>query len=155
MGLVVSHVGHNQLASYLLYGGNEFYRNANVGDDLIVFYQNLAKPQTLPVFPLMNISELYSYDGVGVATSLETATKLLHAPGPSSRYFYLWDLEWLHGEPQPFDTLLSIYSNPRLQFIARNSQHAAEFTRCWNRPVKAVIANCDLKALMEVVSNPK
>lgn len=153
--MIVSHIGHNQLASYLLYHANQFYKTNSTQEDIILFFQNIAKPEVVPVFPLMNISEIYNYTGTGIATSLETASKLLNAPGPSDRYLYLWDLEWLHGVSRSFESYLSIYSDPRLKFIARNQRQAAEFERCWNRPIKGVVDNCDLKVLMGIVRDPK
>jgi hypothetical protein len=96
----------------------------------------------------MNLNEAWEYDGLVVATSLSTAEKALIFPAPKRRLFYVWDMEWMRAGDRDFDYFQSIYGNPKLDLIARSDTYAKIIERCWNRPVKAVVENCDVGELI-------
>ncbi len=145
-------MGRNQLAYHLVREGEALLDSRN-DVDLIAFFQNLGQPWRMIVpFASMNIAEAFTFDGVAIATSLDTAERVGHFPGPRLRYFYAWDLEWLRATGRTFEQHSNVYSNRNLPILARSDEHARLIERCWNRPVRAVIENCDLSALLKVIA---
>lgn len=150
IGFLLSHLGINQLAFHFILNANNFLQEEN-NVDIIAFVCNLSPPIQYPNFASMNINEAFDFDGIVVATTLNTAQKMAHFPGPQCRYFYLWDLEWMRSPGYNFENLLAIYNNPHLKLIARNNEHAMLIEKCWNRPVHAIIPNCDIRKFIEMV----
>ncbi len=150
IGLLVSTLGATQLGYHVLEQGN-----ARLGEsidvDLIIFQQNVTKTWTTPTFAMMNVSEAYSFTGAIIATDVDCARKSLRFPGPSSLFFYSWDMEWLRAGRCTYEEHARVYTDERLPLIARSDSHANLLERCWNRRVLAVVPSCDLAGLAKAV----
>lgn len=146
LGIIVSSMGKNQLAYHI---------SKAATSNFVVFYENLAKPWFVLPFAIMNIGEAYDFRGPVVATTLISAEKLLKFPGPTSRYFYIWDLEWMRETGMTYEELSNVYNNPQISLIARNEDYARVIERCWNRSPIDVVENCDMAKLMKVVGDEK
>lgn len=153
IGILINNLGLNQLANGLIHHTNE-YLEKNQNFDIIAFVENVVNPSDTPHFAVMNLNEAWEYDGTLIATSLSTANKLLSFPGAKRRLFYVWDLEWVFMDGN-FDELNAVYSNPKLELIARSDEYAKIIERCWNRPVKAVVDDCDIGALINHAATKK
>jgi hypothetical protein len=150
LGFLLSYLGHSQLGFHIINSGNELLAKwPNI--DVVAFISNPVKPMLDPAFAVMNINEAFDYDGIVFATDLYTAEKLSRFPGPRLKYFYLWDLEWMRNPGRSFEELKSIYTDPRIEIIARSNDHADCFFQCWNRRPYAVVPNCDIPGLVEMV----
>jgi hypothetical protein len=149
LGFLLSNTGETQLSYHVIKNANDYIEH-NTDLDVIGFFENTAKPWLIPAFGLMNISEAYSFDGVAVATNLETAARLSRFPSPSLRYFYMWDLEWLRTDLS-YETMRDIYRDPRLLPIARTPEYASLFQRCWNRKVHATVDRADINELLTII----
>lgn len=149
LGFILSSLGATQLAYHLLEQGDAVLSD-RTDLDVVVFFQNVTKTWTTPTFAAMNISEAYGFTGVAIATDLDTAGKLARFPGPSKRFFYVWDLEWLRPSGRFYEDYASVYC--KLPLIARSDSHARLIEYCWNRPVHAVVPNCDLAGIAKVVA---
>jgi hypothetical protein len=150
----VSSLGATDLAYHILHEADEYVQRSK-DLDVIVFYQNVVKTWKNPSFAMMNISEAFNYSGVAIATDLITAEKVKHFPGPSGRFFYVWDLEWLRSINYSYESLRSIYTDPNLTLIARSKSHADQIERNWNREVAAIVPHCDLTGMVRMVANAK
>jgi hypothetical protein len=149
LGFLLANTGESQLAYHVVKNANDYVeRHADL--DVVAFFENTAKPWLIPTFALMNISEAYSFNGVAIATNLDTAARLSRFPGPSARFFYLWDLEWLRTD-QGYEAMRDVYRDPRLKLIARTQEYADLFERCWNRQVHAVVDRVNIEELLRVI----
>lgn len=151
LGFLLSKMGATQLSLHLLQGAASYLRD-RTDVDILVFYQNIVKCWQTPTFGMLNISEIYDFTGAAVATDLDTAEKLQRAPGPKGRYFYLWDLEWMRGGGWSYERMARVYCDPNLTLIVRSDRHKAVAEDSWNRPVGAVIPQCDLAAFAALVA---
>lgn len=145
LGIIVSYMGRDQLSHHIGHSGS-----LCKSDDLIVFFENITKPWIILPFTTMNISEAYDFRSPTIATSLITAERLLHFPGPTQKYFYVWDLEWLRSATT-YEEMSKVYNNERLSLIARSDDHAKVIKDAWNRDVSAIVEDCDVSKLLEVV----
>jgi hypothetical protein len=152
IGFLVTSMGSTQLAYHIL---REAPAVLGVVPqlDILAFVQNVSKPWTIPPFALLNISEAFGFDGVAVATDLNTARKMRSFPGPRRRYFYAWDLEWVHSPGLDHEGLAEIYADVTLPIVARSEPHARVIERCWGRPVRAVVEHCDMARWMKVIED--
>ena len=97
-----------------------------------------------PNFAIMQSSEAFAFDGTLVATTLNTASKLLKFPSAKEKYFYVWDLEWMRLKNKSFDGLSQVYGSKELNLIARSEEHKWAIESAWNNSVKDIIPNFDM-----------
>lgn len=135
IGFIVSSLG-GQLGYRLLRGATRYYQGGGA-TDILAFVQDPASTAITPPFAVMNVAEAFDFPGAVVATSVGTAENLLTFPGPSRRFFYAWDLEWLRY-PGRSEDFLRVYRSPHLDLVARCDSHARLLERCWNTKVSAV-----------------
>jgi hypothetical protein len=154
VGILVKHLGRTQLANSIIENVNRFL-SENGDTDIITFVENVVRPCQTPLFSVMNLNEAWEYNGIAIATNLSTAEKVLSFPGPKHRVFYVWDLEWMRRTDRNFLSYHNVYANPRLELIARSESHAKLIEQCWSRPVKAVVEDCDIGAMLQVITNGK
>jgi hypothetical protein len=138
MGFMLDNIGPNQLAHGLINSGNRFLEKNGQRSDIVLFIQNIIHPVQVPNFAHMNISESYDYNGNLVATSLNTAVKLLKCVGTRKRFFYVWDLEWTRPQNKNFAVINQIYNNPLVELIARSHTHSDLIELCWKKPIGVI-----------------
>jgi len=145
LGIALNDIGANQLAFYIL---RQLY-DKSLDCDVIAFYNILHKPCILLNIATMHISEMWNYDGIVIATNYNCATKLLKAPGPSKKYFYIWNLEW-RVKSEDYISMSQVYCNPNLELISRSKEHQWIIKNCWNRDSK-ICDNVNLNKLLEII----
>lgn len=150
LGLMVKDLSASELNWHMVQQANQFMKDGSL--DVIWFYEELLPTFIAPAGAMMQTAEAWGYDGPVVATTLSTAKKLAGFPCPSSKLFYLWDLEWLRITNRPYRALQAVYGDPRLRLVCRTEEHKHIVEDLWCRPVAGVAANADLVALQEIAS---
>src|SRR5687768_9197753 len=109
LGVIVPDFGPTQL-TYQLVRSAEKVRN---DIDVIGFFDRSASHSFPLPFASMQLNEAWGYDGLLVATDINTCLRLKSFPAASRKLFYVWDLDWLRLRPEDknFDFLSSIYRN--------------------------------------------
>jgi len=138
VAFAVPTLGSSQFAYSLIRQAN--LQVATRSADVAVFFESAVRPCIQPAFACMQLAEGWNYDGVVVATSLQTARAVLNFPHPKSRYFYVWDLEWLRY-PCVYRDVQAIYGSPQLRLIARSQDHAELIEDVWNTRVHGIAAD--------------
>jgi hypothetical protein len=115
-----------------------------------VFYQEYARSIDVNRFCMLLNKEAWGYDGIVIATNLNTANTLLQCPCPIKKFFYVWDLEWIY-HPFMYQYLQNIYQSD-LVLIARNNDHARVIHKCWKKP-EYIMDNFDISVLKQLVQN--
>lgn len=108
----------------------------------------------LPMFGIYNLIEAFSFKGPVFATNLSLAQKLVRFPGPSQKFFYVWDLEWLR-RPFQYEQYVGIYRNPALKLIARSDEHKTLLENNFNRSVFGVIDDFNFEQMSLVIERAK
>ncbi len=121
-----------------------------------VFVENLGRICLRSNFAVMSAVEAWGEKNPFVATNLSSAAKLMHYPIPSRKLFYLWDLEWLRGNPRMnYNTYSIVYLNPDLELVCRSKEHADITENTFNRKVSYVVDDFDLNQLFEITHESK
>lgn len=132
-GIMVDSLGTTQLALQLILEINKVNLLENY-IDVCVFYHYNDKVLIAPNFALFHEQEAWGYNGPVMATSLETAHRLLKIHTPVRKLFYVWDLQWIH-KIYSFEEIADVYCNDNIDLIARSESHAKIISLCWKEPV--------------------
>lgn len=150
LGICIDNLGASQLNYFLVKTGNAYLRE-NPGDDLIAFCESQTRNPLPANFAGMPVYEAYGFNGAVVATTLETAKKILGFPCPSKKYLYLWDVGWLR-QPGSYREYADVYRHLDLNIIVRSTDHFRLFEDCWNRTPSSIIEDCDVADLFALVN---
>lgn len=133
LGIAVDKLGISQLALVLI---DELNKVSKLEQylDIVVFYHRYDVLLKSPFFGMFQEQLMWGFDGPVIATNLNTMHTLLSCPKPTSKYFYIWDLEWMHHQ-YDYEFLLSIYCNDQVELIARSEEHAKVIENCWKKPI--------------------
>lgn len=128
---MVNKLGVSQLGYCLIEGVNKAVGN---GLDIIVFYEDWDMFPATPRFGLLMEREIWGLDGVAIATDLKTASRLLKCIGPTKKYLYVWNLEWVQQQNVNFEAVSTVYMDPNLELIAKSEYHAKLLEKVWRKP---------------------
>ena len=151
IGVVVNDLSLSQLNYYLIDNTNRHIAGPGKMLNVIAFYENCCLPCIPLNFASMPVSELYGYDGTLVTTNLTTTMRALNSFGPSSIFFYLWDLEWIRYQQKRWADFAQIYRNPKIKLLCRSEEHKRVVEGCWNVSVEGVCNDWDYQSLLNVV----
>ena len=130
---VVKELSVSQSSFYLIKEFNKCIDNTDLS--MSVFFERPAITPIDAMFACKSMVYLSGYSGIVVSTTIEDADKTLKATNSSSRYLYLWDIEWLEN-PMYFEKTVSVLRDPRLKIIARSQSHAdAIESFCNKKPI--------------------
>jgi len=150
-GILVKKVDNSQLGYYVTKAINHIAENF-VNTDVVVFAREHVVPPVMPLFSTMPETDIWGYDAPVIATDLETARVLIDSCGPTKKYFYVWDLEWLRLGEFSHKQLSDIYNNEEIELIARSNRHYMIIKECWKEP-SFVMSDFNPSTLMEVIKN--
>ena len=132
-GILVKRIDSSQLGFNITNSIN-YISNHLVNVDIIVFSQEPSSPPMTPLFAIMPETEVWGFDGPVISTNLETAATLINVTGPTKKYFYVWDLEWMRLENFTHKQLSKIYNDEAIELITRSKHHRDIIGKCWRYP---------------------
>ena len=138
----------SQKAFYFIKNFNELARNASFSCS--AFVCNIGVPVTKPLFSCSSVSFFSDYLGVGISTTLEEAQILLKSNNNSSKYLYLWDMEWLK-KPMNYSQACSILLDKRLKIIARSKSHAQIIENFCNKKPIGIVEDWKNEQLLKLL----
>lgn len=149
LGFLLKDIGHNQLAYDLITAINKTLQDKSYPHSLTIFTETVEESVKTPACPVMNASEIWTFDGHVISTSMNTAIKLLKAIGPKKKYLYVHAPEWFSQAPiLNYENTHMIYMHPELNILTRNDDYNTLFTACFNREPKAVWQDLDIPQLI-------
>lgn len=152
INVLTNDLGPSQKNYYLIRNINKIHDTVP-GLNIQVFTENLSKFCLKAHFAVMNVAEAWAQNGAFIATSLSTASKLLNYPNPSRKLFYVWDLEFIRREHKHYNVHAPIYLNKSLELVCRSKEHADLVENAFNRPVKHIVNNFDIRPFIEILNN--
>ena len=116
--------------------------------DASIFYDS-AGPSPFKInCGCFNSTDLWSFTGCLVVTSLEAARTAIHIVNKFSMVFYYnWE------DMQNTIGLIGVVNNPRIKTICRSSEDAQELYRLTGVKAKAIVNNFNLSEMAQVEQN--
>lgn len=148
-GILIESLGMSQKAYEIIREINKI-NSLDEYWDIIVFYLEYDKFIIPPKFALMNMIEAYGMDCPLISTSIETTKTLSNCIKATRKFFYVFEMEWANSS-HDVDELLSVYTNPNIELIARSDDHAKVIEKCWKSPI-AVIENFNYEQITKLIS---
>ena len=109
--------------------------------DTLVFTEE-DRPQTLiPKFGIMNICEAYDQNGLIIATTPSTASKLIHFWGADYKVFYSYDCYWLRGQRNQYEQLMNLYLSNEFDLVVRSESHKKLLENNFTAKVDYIVEN--------------
>lgn len=150
LSLLLNNTGSSQIAYFAIREINKL-AETEPSVDATIFYENIQRNCLPPNFAIMQIAEAWNQDGSIIATSLSTAHKMI---GFMSRkkFFYVWDLEWIrNGGKSQYEHYFQVYTDRSIELIARSESHKECIENAFNREIKHVVSDFDMKEMMEAI----
>ena len=116
-----------------------------------IFYLNMSATVVDIPFAIMNVHNITHFNGICLATDLESASVLRKSNNKMDKFFYVWDLEWLR-DTTSFEQGVEILREPSLKIIARSESHKKLIENYCNREVEGIVHNFNLEQIKEVCS---
>lgn len=138
IGLLLDNYGPSDVGFFALQAGNKLDKDI----DVCGFYIDLIPPCVYAQFALMEANESLSFCGPIIATSRRTAEYLRTNTAPYSKYYYIWDMEWVN-KPWEFESYKELLIS--MKVVARNKYIADILRKVWGIEPVAVIDKFDLK----------
>jgi len=138
----------SQSSFYLINTFNDYMDDTDIST--CVFFERPSIPPIRTQFACKSVSFLSSYHGAVISTTIEGADKVLKSGNASSKFLYLWDIEWL-DTPMYFETAIRILRDDRLKIIARSKSHAEIIETFCNKKPIGVISDWNATQLLEII----
>ncbi len=151
LSFLVPNTGASQMSFYLIHELNNLAKT-NPSIDSIVFYENRHKNCLPTNFATMEISEAWSKRDNLISCSFSCAKKMIKFPC-KKKLFYVWDLEWIRNTYylQEYESYKNVYCNESVELIARSEEHKKLIENAFNRDVKCVISDFNMKKILEAI----
>ncbi len=124
VGVMVEDLRPSTMNYALIDLGNKIANERN-DIDFYVFNEAWKRPPSSICFPLLQQRHIWGFDGVLIATNINTARKLINLPDVAKKkYFYVWNLiEWTNALTKS-NEVLELYRASRVQVITRSQDYA-------------------------------
>ena len=151
VGFLVEELSASQLSFNMIKNTNRYIENNDT--DFVAFFENYTSVFVPMSFASMCVNEIWSFDGSLVATSASTALSISKTFAAESRFFYVWDLEWIRKKDESFETMIQAFCIDDVKLIARSEDHAKAIKNYSNRDVHGIVENFNTEQLMEIINN--
>ena len=151
VGIVIPSLGNSQLTFFA--GGQSHYLKQFTEHEPFIFMEDFEPPCMHIQASCMNVSEMYSFKGLLIATSLSNAAMVLKVKSACKKIFYVWDLEFIRRGYGDFFFNNSIYRSPELKVVCRSEEHAKALENYSNRKPDAIIQNLNLMEICNEFSS--
>jgi hypothetical protein len=151
-GFIVNTLFHNQLTYYLIKNLNEYISSQVCAEiDPILFYEDMKPSSITPLCSTMHVAECWTYNAPVIATTLSGANKLINIPGPTKKFYYPYNLEWIRPQIPQYEAYAKVFCDPQLHIIARNEDHKLVIENCFNIKVAGIVNDFDIKELIGII----
>jgi hypothetical protein len=153
LGFVISHLTVNQLSYQLISNANRLLGERD-DVDVSIFFANDGPRVVQPRFACYCLFEAFGYNGHTIATSIQTASRVLSYPGPNRNqlWWYMWDLDWLRlpAESRQYEQLAQLYMNPKFNLVVRSADHFNIVKSVWREPA-SIIEDANIEEFAQLV----
>ena len=144
IGFIVDDLSSSQLSYEVISSINSF--DTSFDQDFVVFFENSSPMVIEPFFGVMNLQELWGFDGIAIATSVSSCLSLSNTQSPIKKFFYVWDLEWSRNRSS-YDQGIQAFLKEDINLIARSEDHAKAIKNYCNRDVCGIVDDFNIQQI--------
>ena len=149
IGFVVKDLSPSQL-SYNIITKLNAELEQSCTDDYCVFIQEPSGKMKPNNFSIINSTEMWTFDGILIATDIPTAKQISKTVGPSKKYFYVWDLYWSRPEWRDYESSILAFIDPTVKLLARSEDHAKAISNYCNRDVCGIVDDFNIQQIRKL-----
>lgn len=147
VGIILDNLGPNQKAfSAIKQINNDIDEGSQTNYTL--FYRNMAQPCLHANCSVMNVNEIWHFNGFLIATDIESAILLSKVVNESKKVFYVFDLEWLRRGKNNFFYNMQAFRSPDMKLIVRSSDYIYPVENYTNRNIDRYIPYFNIKNII-------
>jgi hypothetical protein len=147
---IVQDLAISQKTFYLIKEFNKCINDTSLSTG--VFNVRSCIPSIPTLFGCKMTANLCSYNGVIISTTLEEAEVTLRTSNNTSKYLYLWDLDWIDN-PVSYSIAMNILRDERLKIVARSNDHAALIKNFCNKEVVGIVDNWNMDQFLPIIKH--
>tara|TARA_Y100000593_G_scaffold95070_1_gene199133 strand:+ start:3721 stop:4182 length:462 start_codon:yes stop_codon:yes gene_type:complete len=147
---IVKDLSVSQKSFYLIKEFNKYLTNTDLS--ACVFFERPSIPPVPTNFACKSVTYLSNYNGIAIATTIKDAEKILKISSSSTKYLYLWDMEWLE-QPLYFRKAMAILRDPSLKIIARSESQAEAIENFCNKSVVGIVSDWNADQLLQILGD--
>lgn len=116
IGFILNHIGFSHLNLQVFSAINKLVHSGRGKGEkgVMVFFENVSPGITVNSCPIFPLHETWCFEGDLIATSFETAKKLMSIPISGQKVFHVFKIEHFN-KALPYEELCGIFNNPKLQ----------------------------------------
>ena len=150
LGIIIDNLSSSQASYYSIKNINDECQNS-AKDDYVIFFEDMTANTLDPHFAIMNSSEVWSFDGILVSTSVSNSMLMLNSVNASKKFFYVWDLEWSRSFGRDYEYGSRAFKNSEIGLIARSNDHAIAIKNYCNRDVCGIVPDFNMAKVKEII----
>jgi len=144
IGLILPDLSSSQLTFLAVEQLNRILHQSGAIDG-VIFVENISKPAIPPACAIMDLSEIWNFDGLLISTTLDNTNIMIKSVIPAQKVFYVWDMEWLRGtRKNDFKRNVDILRDPTIKLVVRSESHAKCLANYANREADLIVDNFDI-----------
>jgi hypothetical protein len=152
LGILITTLYHSQLSHELTTSINSAIRGQKLLDSLTLFSEYKTFVPHMPMCANLHIYDAFGYEGILVSTNVSTTNKMVKMHGNHKKYWYMYNLEWLGKGPFSYESFAQLVTNPSMEIIARNHDHAALIYNSFNKAPKFILPSLNILELITLLS---
>lgn len=152
IGVIINNLSASQLSFSVIQNIKDIQKEYPE-DDYVIFFENISAHVLTATCAVMNTTDIPSFDGVLIATNVETCLTAISSVSPSRKFFYVWDLEWIRQEGKNFQHNIKAYTNKTIKLISRSESHSKAIKNYSNVDPVGVVEDFNLKKMREIIQN--
>lgn len=151
IGFIVGDTTASELSFFLIKGIND-YIDSGGKEDFTLFVENSSANIIDPNFAVMSMSEIWNFQGDLFSTSVSTSLSMNKCFAPKSKYFYVWDLEWIRNNGREYEKTIQAFLPEQTKIIAKSKDHAKAIKNYSNREVDYIIENINIEKIARITN---
>lgn len=117
--------------------------------DYRIFFENLQLYTVNPLCAVMNVSEIWSFDGLLISTTIKNTALSLKTVCNTKRIFWSYDLDFLRDK-QNYLYNLSIYRNNKIDLFTRSKDASDAVYNFCNRKPNGIMPEINFLELVKL-----
>lgn len=144
IGIILNNIGNNQQAYDCINYANTLFQNPDY--DCVLFFEDLSQRIVHPQCAVMNISDIWKFDGNIIFTKIEQYGLVSKLLLKKKMIFYLYDIEWV--DSSDYEKNYLALTDENIKLVCRSQYHSNAVEKYCGRKADAIIPDFNIKKML-------